>query len=103
MSDLISRKALLDKLQEHHDFFTDAYGGFSNMPLTDKARVDEITNCIAEVVNMPSVSTTDSSTGQWEDIPFSHYYRCSECGRIDFNTTPFCPYCGKPMKVRTSK
>ena len=53
--DAVSRSELKRRLQEHHDFFVNAYGGFSNMPLNDKARVDEITNCIAEVVNMPSV------------------------------------------------
>ena len=53
--DLISRAELKRRLQEHHDFFVNAYGGFSNLPPNDKSRVDEITNCIAEVVNMPSV------------------------------------------------
>lgn len=53
--DVVSRQRLKKKLQEHHDFFVNAYGGFKNMPQTDKARVDEITNCIAEVVNAPSV------------------------------------------------
>lgn len=55
VEDCISRSELKRRLQEHHDFFVDAYGGFSNLPPNDKSRVDEITNCIAEVVNMPSV------------------------------------------------
>ena len=53
--DCISREALKQKLQEEHDFFVNAYGGFSNLPQNDKARVDEITNCIAMVVNEPPV------------------------------------------------
>ena len=53
--DCISRKSLKHKLQEHHDFFVNAYGGFSNLPQNDKSRVDEITNCIAMVVNEPPV------------------------------------------------
>lgn len=53
--DLISRSALREKLQAHHDFFVNAWGGFSNLPTKDKARVDEITNCIAEVMNAPAV------------------------------------------------
>ena len=53
--DAISRKSIKQKLQEHHDFFVNAYGGFSNLPQNDKSRVDEITNCIAMVVNEPSV------------------------------------------------
>lgn len=55
MDDLISRQSIKKKLQEHHDFFIKAYGGFKNLPLNDKSRVDEITNCIAEIVNEPSV------------------------------------------------
>lgn len=53
--DCISRKSIKQKLQEHHDFFVNAYGGFSNLPQNDKSRVDEITNCIAMVVNEPPV------------------------------------------------
>lgn len=54
--DVISRKSIKQKLQEHHDFFVKAYGGFSNLPQNDKSRVDEITNCIAMVVNEPPVN-----------------------------------------------
>ena len=54
--DCISRKSIKQKLQEHHDFFVNAYGGFSNLPQNDKSRVDEIINCIAMVVNEPSVT-----------------------------------------------
>ena len=53
--DAISRQTLKQKLQEHHDFFVNAYGSFKDMPYDLKVRVDEITNCIAEVVNAPSV------------------------------------------------
>lgn len=55
MDDLISRQSIKKKLQEQHDFFIKAYGGFNNLPENDKSRVDEITNCIAMVVNEPSV------------------------------------------------
>lgn len=55
MSDSISREALINKLKEHKDFFVSAYGGFSFMPNSIKYRVDEITNCIAEVINLPTV------------------------------------------------
>lgn len=54
--DLISRSALQKKLQENHDFFVNAWGGFKNLPPNDKARVDEITNCISEVVNAPTIN-----------------------------------------------
>ena len=55
MRDLISREALINKLKEHKDFFVSAYGGFSLMPDSIKYRVDEITNCIAEVINSPPI------------------------------------------------
>ena len=55
--DLISRSALSEKLQAHHDFFVNGWGGFSNLPIKDKIRVDEITNCIAEVMNAPAVDS----------------------------------------------
>ena len=59
--DCISRVAIKRKLQEHHDFFIHAYGGFSNMPKNDKSRVDEITNCIAMVVNEPSIAQKEKT------------------------------------------
>ena len=58
--DLISRSALSEKLQAHHDFFVNGWGGFSNLPTKDKIRVDEITNCIAEVMNAPAVDAADA-------------------------------------------
>ena len=57
--DLISRSALSEKLQAHHDFFVNAWVGFSNLPTKDKARVDEITHCIAEVMNAPAVDVVE--------------------------------------------
>ena len=53
--DLISRKAVCDKLKEHHDFFINSYDGFENLSPVEKARVDEILACIAVVMNEPSV------------------------------------------------
>lgn len=67
--DAISRKSIKQKLQEHHDFLVNAYGGFSNLPQNDKSRVDEITNCIAMVVNEPPVNPYEPKTGHW--IPVS--------------------------------
>lgn len=76
--DLISRSALSEKLQAHHDFFVNAWGGFSNLPTKDKARVDEITHCIAEVMNAPAVDAV---------IPV----RCRDCIiRYDLDECPMC-------------
>lgn len=76
--DLISRSALSEKLQAHHDFFVNGWGGFSNLPIKDKVRVDEITNCIAEVMNAPAVDAV---------IPV----RCRDCKH-------FCPCEGEEHK-----
>lgn len=111
--DAISRKSIKQKLQEHHDFFVNAYGGFSNLPRNDKSRVDEIINCIAMVVNEPPV-TPKQRTGKWvfndnQGVQAVGYltYHCSECGREIcskyhgkislLKEYPYC-HCGAKMK-----
>ena len=83
----IDADALKDKLQQHHDFYVMAWGGFGKMPIGEKKRVDEITNCIAEVVNAPTI---ELKQGEW--IPCSErlpekagHYLCSfkKANRID--------------------
>ena len=65
--DAISRKAIKQRLQDHRDFFINAYGeNINRVHENDKARVDEIDNCIAEVINMPSVQP--SRKGHWIDV-----------------------------------
>ena len=56
---LIDANKLENKLQEHHDFFVDGVGGFRYLSPKDKARVDEITNCIAEIGNAPTVDAVE--------------------------------------------
>ena len=106
--DAISRSSIKQKLQEHHDFYVKAYGGFSNLPQNDKSRVDEINACIAMVVNEPSV-TPKQRTGHWilvSDGIFGGYWTCSEClmhkrmsGRLD----SFCSCCGVDMRESEDK
>ena len=72
--DCISRESIKQKLQEHHDFFVNAYGGFSNLPQNNKSRVDEITNCIAMVVNEPPITPKGVTITDFAD-------KCRECGR----------------------
>ena len=95
--DCISRQSVKRRLQEHHDFFIHAYNGFSNMPQNDKSRVDEITNCIAMIVNEPSV-TPKEKTGRWifDEILDRHYY-CSECKSMGVDYWDYCPNCGCRM------
>lgn len=70
--DLISRSALSEKLQAHHDFFINGWGGFSNLPTKDKVRVDEITNCIAEVMNAHAMDAVE-------------VVRCAQCKHLMFS------------------
>ena len=69
---LIDANVLLLKLKKSHDLFVDAWEGFSNLPEEDKARVDEITHCIAEVMNAPAVDAV---------IPV----RCAQCKHFKRN------------------
>ena len=98
--DCISRQALRQKLQEHHDFFVNAYGGFSNLPQNDKARIDEISSCIAEVVNAPSV-TPQPKVGEW--LKNGELCKCSRCGsNVLFSAVKlykYCYRCGARMEV----
>lgn len=99
----IDADALKDKLQQHHDFYVMAWGGFGKMPIGEKKRVDEITNCIAEVVNAPTI---EPKRGEWvDDDEHVEYYwaNCSVCGlQIDVHENRgyhnFCPNCGARMK-----
>ena len=102
-NDAISRESLKSKLKEHRDFFVNAYGGFSNLPLNDKSRVDEIGGCIAMVIDEPTI-TPIQRTGHWiKDSQFTKPY-CSECGTscfglhgFDYMISPYCPSCGAKM------
>jgi Pyruvate/2-oxoacid:ferredoxin oxidoreductase delta subunit len=75
---LIDANALKEKLKGHHDFFVDGCGGFRYLTPKDKARVDEIDNCIAEIVNAPTVDAVE-------------VVRCKDCKY-------FCPYEGEEHK-----
>jgi hypothetical protein len=62
MTRLIDADKLKEELQKHHDFFIEAWkeNGVDKIeiPIPDKSRMDEITNCIAMVVNAPTVKST---------------------------------------------
>ena len=63
MEELISRKAVLDKLQQEHDFYINAYGnrcGFRDLaPKDEKARVDEIGIIRSIIMELPTIPQTD--------------------------------------------
>lgn len=115
---LIYANVLKEKLQAHHDFFVDGVGGFRYLTPKDKARVDEITHCIAEIVNTPAVDAVEVVHAEWlvaayaEDgsivvipyrkhqcnIPFCswcQHHALLNCG--EYITSNYCPNCGAKM------
>lgn len=57
---LIDADAIAARFKEHKKFYVDSYGGFFQfMPITDKARCDEIDSCWADVVNEPTIIEAD--------------------------------------------
>lgn len=123
---LIDANALKQVLQSHHDFFVRAWGSFHSLPANDKARVDEITNCIAEIVNAPSIDAEPVIHARWEwyEEPVTslcpdpdYGWRCSHCKEdaermierayphsnvefVDDDKPPkidYCPNCGAKM------
>ena len=103
---LIDANALKEKLQGHHDFFVDGVGGFRYLTPKDKSRVDEIDNCIAEIVNAPTVDAVEVVHGRWvlrQDDGYE-WYECSSCRAQPLNDnverpvlSDYCPNCGAKM------
>ena len=52
---LIDADALKSKMYKHRYLFVSPYEGQSDMPINEKIRVDEISNCIADIVNAPTI------------------------------------------------
>ena len=95
----IDADALKDKLQQHHDFYVMAWGGFGKMPIGEKKRVDEITNCIAEVVNAPTI---EPKQGEWRvrGNPKRNLWECSLCrctiySESERDRNEFHKWCGR--------
>ena len=90
MDDLISRQRLLKELKHHKELFCRNRIQFLGLSKNDKARVDEIDNCYAMVINAPSA--------QPEII------RCKDCenwipGYITDNDDFIPPKCGKYQQM----
>ena len=92
MSRYIDADALKNKLQQHHDFFVNAWGGFREMPIQDKARCDELSNSIAEIFNAPSIDIVRCKECKWAKANGTYQW----CGRLDstarITADDFCSY-----------
>lgn len=89
-NDLISRSALCEKLQANKDFFVNAWGGFGNLPPKDKARVDEITHCIAETMNAPAVDAVDAADAD-KALEWLEGYTFTDTKQVYTNGTVLVP------------
>lgn len=106
---LIDANALKEKLQKHHDFFVDGVGGFRYLTPKDKARVDEITHCIAEIVNATTVDAVEVVHARWNPIRnfgggecYGYCTNCKTPVKADNATglvmsNRFCHWCGAKM------
>lgn len=99
--DCISRESIKQKLQEHHDFFVNAYGGFSNLPHNDKSRVDEISECIAMVVNEPPATQQPVFCELIKyNVHGNDACKCNKCN-MDLGYPykgKFCKWCGSKIQ-----
>ena len=106
----IDADKIKQRLQENHDFYVNAYGGYKNLPVKEKARVDEITSCISDVVNAPTIDVAPAVEaepvrhGRWEKGGYAcgeTEWKCSVCGETEWRTScsrmKFCMFCGAEM------
>lgn len=89
MNDTISRIRLLKRLKHRRDAFCKNRIEFLGLSKNDKARVDEMDKCIAEVINAPIIEP-EREKGKWipcsERLPIdAGHYLCSfeKPNRID--------------------
>lgn len=67
---LIDANALAEKFREHKELFLNKMGGFQALLQREKGRVDELDNCIAEIINAPTVDAVE-------------VVRCKDCKHYD--------------------
>lgn len=101
---LIDGDALEKRLKKHRNLFCRNQVEFRLLSIADKTRVDEIDNCIAEVINAPTIEP-ERKTGEWVGYDgdwLKTMCKCSECGAmIDINEKYrnfFCYHCGADMR-----
>ena len=98
MSRYIDADALMNKYKGHHDFYLNAWGGdFKSMDAKDKARCDELINCIAEIVNAPTIDIVRCGECKWYDNGQNESDSWNYCTRhfghyIDVNDDDYCSY-----------
>ena len=104
---LIDANSLTDIFSERREHFLNRWGGYSALLTTDKARVNELNNCIALVNKASTVDAVEVVHGRWIekiDMVESYladstevFYECSVCECANIGESPYCPNCGAKM------
>lgn len=106
---------MIDKMRQHKTLFCKNKVEFMALPKDEKARVDEIDNCIAYLINAPSTEPEQKKRkkGKWVDGMYYNDFdesewekvKCSVCEKYVTkqifyydNKYHFCPYCGAEME-----
>ena len=104
---LIDADALKERYENHRKLYCKNRIEFKLLSEKDKARVDELDNCIADILNAPTIEP-ERKKGKWilveESIKIAAY-KCSECGRSVWTDRgydvmkdyPYC-HCGAEMR-----
>lgn len=71
MSDLISRRMMLDKMISRKSLFSTNQYEYMALSEADKARADEIDNCIADLRNAPDAEPERKWTSVTEALPWN--------------------------------
>lgn len=67
-------EAAIKSMEQHKQCLIDSWGGFGNMSEIDKARCDEIDNCIAQLYN-----TSPGHWSRWVTIQLDYVFpQCAE-------------------------
>ena len=97
---LIDGNAIVEKLKSY-------YETLSPDVQSELIRRDEVSSCIAELINAPTIGAQPVKHGKWERTDM--FVKCSECGVellddaffgihvFDDGYMPFCPNCGRRM------
>jgi hypothetical protein len=89
---LIDANAIVEKLQSY-------YESLSHDVYSELIRRDEVSSCIAELINAPTIDAQPVKRGKWETKGGVHCTRCGwrPTGRICDLFTAYCAGCGAKM------
>lgn len=101
---LIDADALKRQYEAHKRLFCRNRIEFSTLSDKDKARVDELDSCIADILNAPNIE--ERKTGKWIYVNGHTAINCSACYHCSWSLSfehtvkrfKFCPNCGAKME-----